>query len=139
MRRSKRSNANLKANSSLTNNAVGITLSAVISIIILVLLTALVSLILLKSETVSESYIMYFFFCSAVASFIGGFISSKRTTFKGIFSGLIASVAYNFLLTIILLFVSIGQIRADVGFLYLLSTVFFVLGGIVSANTKRRK
>ncbi|MCH5169838.1 MAG: TIGR04086 family membrane protein [Oscillospiraceae bacterium] len=139
MRKSKSNNTNIKANSSLIKNAVGITLSSVISIIILVLLTALVSLFLLKSETVSESYIMYFYFCSAVSSFIGGFISSKRTTFKGIFSGLIASVAYNFLLTIILLFVSVGQIRANTGILYLLSTVFFVLGGIVAANTKRRK
>lgn len=139
MRKSKSSKAKVKTNSGLTKNIIGSSLSAGISIIILVILTAFVSLILLKSETIAESYIMYFYFCSVFSSFIGGFISSKKCSFKGIFSGLISSLVYNFLLTIILLFICKGHIRPDTGILYALSTVFFVLGGIAGANTKRRK
>lgn len=139
MRKSKTAKSNFKTNSQPSKNFIGITLSSVISIIILVILTALISLILLKSERVSDSYIMYFYFCSVFSSIIGGFISSKSCTFKGIFSGLIASLAYNLMLTVILLFVSKGHIRADAGILYALSTLFFVLGGIFGANTKRRK
>lgn len=139
MRKSKANKSNIKNNSLFLKNVIGITLSSVISIVILVILTALISLILLKSERIADSYIMYFYFCSVFSSLIGGFISSKSCTFKGIFSGLIASLAYNLMLTVILLFFSKGHIRADTGILYALSTLFFVLGGIGGANTKRRK
>lgn len=125
--------------SALTKNIIGTALTSVISIIILSVLTSIIALILLKSETVAESYIMYFYFITVLSSFVGGFISSKSCTLKGIFSGLISSVAFNFFLTIILLFASKGHIRADTGILYAVSTFFFVLGGIAGANTKRRK
>lgn len=128
-----------KSGSTIAKNIVGITVSSVTSIVILIVLSAIISLILLKSESIDNSYIMYFFACAAVSSFIGGFISSKFCTLKGIFSGLISSLVYNLILTIILLFVSDGQIKAITGILYALTTAFFVLGGIVSANTKRRK
>lgn len=125
--------------SALTKNIIGIILSSVISFVILSVMTAVIALILLKSESVADSYIMYLYFSTVISAFIGGFISSKSCTLKGIFSGLISSVAFNLLLTVILLFASKGQIRADTGILYAVSTLFFVLGGIAGANTKRRK
>lgn len=129
----------VKTSSALSKNIIGITVSSAVSIIILVICTAIISLVLLKSETVAGSYIMYFFACSVASAFIGGFISSKLCTLKGLFSGLISSLVYNLMLTVILLFVSDGQIKAITGILYALTTAFFALGGIVSANTKRRK
>lgn len=138
MRKNKSRNK-LKMDSGISKNILGITLSAESAIIILVILTILISFILLKSEKISDSYIMHFYFCSVLSAFIGGFISSKSCTFKGIFSGLISSLVYNFTLTIILLFVCKGKIRPDTGILYALTTGFSVLGGIVGANTKRRK
>lgn len=128
-----------KNSSFLSKNIIGITLSSIISIIILTLLTAIISLILLKSEKLADNYIIYFYFSAILSSFIGGFISSKSCTLKGIFSGLISSLAFNLILTIILLFVSQGHIRADSCILYTITTVFFILGGIAGANTKRRK
>ncbi len=128
-----------KNSSFLSKNIIGITLSSVISIIILALLTAVISLILLKSEKLADNYISYFYFSAVLSSFIGGFISSKSCTLKGILSGLISSLAFNLILTIILLLVSRGHIRADSCILYTIATVFFVLGGITGANTKRRK
>lgn len=128
-----------KTNSTFSKNIVGITVSSLASIVILIVLSAFISLILLKSETVADSYIMYFFACAVISAFVGGFISSKACTLKGIFSGLISSLVYNFILTIILLFVSKGHLMALTGILYAISTAFFVLGGIIAANTKRRK
>lgn len=135
----KNNKSKVKQDSTLSKNLIGISVSSAVSIAILAFLTAIVSLIKLKSESIDNSYIMYFFACAAVSSFIGGFISSKFCTLKGIFSGLISSLVYNLILTIILLFVSDGQIKEITGILYALTTAFFVLGGIVSANTKRRK
>lgn len=128
-----------KTNSTFSKNIVGITVSSLASIVILIVLSAFISLILLKSETVADSYIMYFFACAVISAFVGGFLSSKLCTLKGIFSGLISSLVYNFILTIILLFVSKGHLMALTGILYAVSTAFFVLGGIIAANTKRRK
>lgn len=128
-----------KTDLTLSKNIIGITVSSAVSIIILVIFTAIISLILLKSETVADSYIMYFFACAALSAFFGGFISSKLCKLKGVFSGLISSLVYNLILTVILLFVSGGQIKGITGILYALTTAFFLLGGIVSANTKRRK
>lgn len=128
-----------KTNSAFSKNIVGITISSVTSIVILIVLSALISLILLKSENIADSYVMYFYICAVISSFIGGFISSKLCTLKGLFSGLISSLAYNFILTIILLFVSKGHLMALTGILYAISTAFFALGGIIAANTKRRK
>lgn len=139
MRKNNKSKPKTNQGSSLSKNIIGITLSTVISILILVILTAVISLILLKSEKIADNYIMYFYFCSIISAFIGGFTASKRCTFKGIISGLVTSVVYNFLLTVIILFVCRGHIRADIGILYAVTTVFFILGGIVAANTKRRK
>lgn len=128
-----------KVNSTFAKNIVGITVSSVTSIVILIVLSALISLILLKSENIADSYVMYFYICVVISSFIGGFLSSKLCTLKGLFSGLISSLVHNFILTVILLFVSKGHLRALTGILYAISTAFFALGGIIAANTKRRK
>lgn len=135
----KKSKSKAKTDSALTKNILGIALSSAISITILGALTAIISVILLKSEQTADSYIVYFYCSSVFSAFIGGFISSKSCTLKGIFSGLISSLAYNLIITIILLFVSQGHLRADTGILYAVTTLFFVLGGIAGANTKRRK
>lgn len=128
-----------KSGSTIAKNIVGITVSSVTSIAILIVLSAIISLILLKSENIADSYIMYFFACAVISAFFGGFISSKLCTLKGLFSGLISSLAYNFILTVILLFVSKGHLMALTAILYAISTAFFALGGIIAANTKRRK
>lgn len=128
-----------KMNSTFSKNIVGITVSSVTSILILIVLSAIISLILLKSENIADSYIMYFFACAVISAFVGGFLSSKLCTLKGILSGLISSLVYNFILTVILLFVSKGHLIVLTGILYAISIAFFALGGIIAANTKRRK
>ena len=126
-------------NSPLTKNLYGTVISNSIGILILFILSLIVSVVMLKSEKESNGYIMYFYFCSVIASFINGYIASKKCEFKGFISGAVTSVSYNFLVTIILLFVSKGKIRPDIGILYAVTTIFSTTGGIFGANTKRRK
>lgn len=135
----KKQRKKVKVSSGISGNVIGILISALSAIIITFLLTALIAFLQLKSEKIADSYIMYFYFCAVSSSFIGGFISSKKCTFKGVISGLVTSLIYNFILTVILLFVSSGKLRADTGILYAITTAFFALGGIAGANTKRRK
>lgn len=135
----KKQRKKVKVSSGISGNVVGILVSALSAIIITFLLTAFIAFLQLRSEKIADSYIMYFYFCGVFSSFIGGFISSKKCTFKGVISGLITSLTYNFILTVILLFVSLGKLRADTGILYAVTTAFFALGGIAGANTKRRK
>lgn len=132
-------NKKINSNSTLFKNVIGISISNLISLILLVFSTCLFSLILLKSEKTTDNYIMYFYFCSGLSSFIGGFFASKKCLFKGLISGAVSSVSLSFIITIILLVVSNGQLRQDTGILYLIIVLFSVIGGIAGANTKSRK
>lgn len=126
-------------NNTASRNLIGIFISNIVALIILFLLTILFSFILLKSEKATDSYLMYFYFCSGLSSLIGGFIASKKCKFKGIISGAISSVSLFILIAVILLFVSKGHIGSDTAILYAVLAVFSIIGGIAGANTKSRK
>ena len=122
-----------------TKNIKGIMISNVIGIITIILLTIVGSFILTKSSTLVNSSAIYFIGSIAIGALITGFVASKKCEFKGVVSGIISSLILIFLLTIIMLVFSNGRLISQVAILYIEIVVFSTIGGIIGANTKRRK
>ncbi len=120
-------------------NFIGITISSVIGILITFLLSIFFSFILNKSQNLPESLTWYLMGVIIVGAFSNGFLSTFRCKLKGIVSGLVCAILFALFITIALLVFSDGQIEAKTGIIYLMIFVFSALGGILGANTKRRK
>lgn len=122
-----------------TKNLVGILISSGIGMLTIIILTLMVSLILTKSSVISDSVGAYFIGCIVFGSLVNGFIASKQCSFKGLVSGIISSIPLAFFITIFMLIFSHGQLSSKTLILYSGIVVCSALGGIFSANTKRRK
>ena len=122
-----------------TKNLIGIFLSSIIGVIIAFITTVIISLILKNSAFLPKSISALFVISIVIGAFITGFIASKKCSFKGLISGLISSIPYLFIITIIMLFFSHGKLTTSMLFLYIGGIISSALGGIISANTKRRK
>lgn len=120
-------------------NVIGVTVSSVISVIISIIISLIFSLIISKSSELPDSLLLYFIGCIALGSLAGGILSSKLCSFKGIISGLICSMPTSLLITFIMLFFSSGKLDEKTIFMYVIVIVSSVMGGIIGANTKRRK
>lgn len=118
---------------------VGIMLSTVVGVIITFLLSFLLSFIINKSEKIPENLCWHLLGIIIIGSFTNGFISTFRCKLKGIVIGLISAIPFSLFITVALLIFSNGQIEAKTGILYLFLFMFSIFGGIVGANTKRRK
>ena len=125
--------------SSFNKNLIGLSLSAVVGTIISVILTLLFSYIFANSETLSDSISVIFVACILFGGLICGIVSARLTEFKGIISGIISSVVYFLLITIIMLFFADGRLSATTFLLCLGIFVVSIIGGILGANIKRRK
>ena len=122
-----------------TKNIIGVLSSSAIGILITLIVTIIISLILRNTAVFTESIIPLFVVSIAIGTVVTGFIASKRCSFKGLISGIISSIPYLFIITIIMLFFSRGQLATSMLFLYIGGLICSALGGIISANTKRRK
>lgn len=122
-----------------TKNIIGILLSGIVGFIMNILLTLIISFALTKSSVLSNSATIYFIASVAISSLITGFIASKRCTFKGVISGAVSSIPLIFLVTITMLVYSGGRLITETVILYIGIIIFSAIGGIISANTKRRK
>lgn len=122
-----------------TQNIIGILLSCFIGLVMTVIFTGLLSIALTKSSVITDTVGAYFIGCVMLGAVIAGFIASKRCTFKGILSGFVSSILYSLFVTVVMLFFSNGQINSKTVFLYAGIILCSVIGGILSANTKRRK
>lgn len=120
-------------------NLVAILTSNAISLVCTVFLTAICSLILMKSQVLSDSLTPYFVGCLAIGSLINGFISAKKCSLKGILSGLISAVPFAFVIVIIMIFFTRGQLAPNTFLVLLTALVCSTLGGIFGANTRRRR
>ena len=122
-----------------TKNIIGILLASGIGFIFIVLLTFIASLILTKSLSLTNSTAIYFIVSIAFGALITGFIASKKCEFKGLISGIVASLPLILFITVIMLIFSHGRLIAETIILYLGIIMLSATGGIISANTKRRK
>lgn len=122
-----------------TKNIVGVIIAGVIGALITILLTVILSLILSKAEFLTESIKAILILTVLSGAVISGFIASKKCSFKGLISGLIAAVPFLFVINTIMLIFSNGRLKSSVVLLYLGAFICSLIGGIVSANTKRRK
>lgn len=122
-----------------TKNIIGILISSGIGFISIIILTFIASLILTKSSVLTNSIAIYFIGSVTIGALITGFIASKKCEFKGIISGIVASIPLIFFITVIMLIFSEGRLIPETAILYVGIIVFSAIGGIISANTKRRK
>lgn len=120
-------------------NIIGISTSSVVGIIVVFVLTFLFSLILNKSQKLPDNLTWYLMGIVVVGALVNGLISTIRCKLKGIISGVVSAVPFSLFITIALLVFSAGQIESKTGILYLLIFVVSTIGGILGANTKRRK
>lgn len=120
-------------------NFVSLSISSVIGNILTIFLTFIISYIISKSENIPSYLGILFLFCIACGNILSGFIASKRCNFKGIISGLICSIPNALIITLIILFFSNSKINEKTLLLYLFIIFCSSVGGIIGANTKRRK
>ncbi len=117
----------------------GLSVSCLIGAIITIIFSFLFSYILSKSPEISKISSLYFIVSILIGGLVCGFISTKLLSFKGLISGLLSSVPLTIIIFTIMLLFSNGRLNnfsVIVLFTILISTT---IGGIISANTKRRK
>lgn len=122
-----------------TKNIVGILIANAIGLVILFILLIICSMILQRSQTLTENLAIYFTACAAIGSFFNGFTAAKKCTVKGLISGLLTALPYAFIITVIMLFFTKGQLQPTSLILYVAVILSSVTGGICSANTRRRR
>ncbi len=122
-----------------TKTFIGIVSSCLIGTIFTILLSIFFSYILSKSPEISSFISAYFIISVLSGSFVCGFIGSKLMQFKGLLSGLICSVPFLSIMFFIMIFACDGKIMPHVIILFLFIILFSIIGGITSANIKRRK
>lgn len=125
--------------STFTKNFIGIILSSSIGFTSIIIFTLLSSLILSKTPVLTNSLLIYFIASVAIGSLLTGFVASKKCEFKGLISGALASLPLIFYITIIMLIFSKGRLINETIILFIGILIFSISGGIISANTKRRK
>ena len=117
----------------------GIFVSSLVGTSVIFIATLIFSFLFYKSIDLPRNLHMFLSICIVIGSFVSGYISSFKCKFKGFISGLLSSFVLSLTITVSLLFFSNGHIINKAGFLYILIIIFSVLGGILGANTKRRK
>ncbi len=122
-----------------TKNIIGILLSSGIGFIFIILLTLVASIILTKTLSITNLTAIYFMVSIAFGALITGFLASKKCEFKGLVSGIVASLPLILFTTVIMLIFSHGRLIAEIIILYLGIIMLSAIGGIISANTKHRK
>lgn len=117
----------------------GILISCSIGVVVSLVLSVLFSYILSKSPEITKFISVYFIISVLSGAFVCGFSGSKLLSFKGIVSGFICSFPFSILIASVMLFASNGQLSVFSIILFIFIVVLCVIGGIVSANMKRRK
>ena len=120
------------------SNLLGLLFSSGIGIITMVLSSLLVSYIFSKSANFPSYTGVYFCGCVGCGSLISGFLSAKKCNFKGFISGFICSFITLLFTTIIMLFFTHGKLNENTLILFLIIIICSTIGGIISANTKKR-
>ena len=120
-------------------NFLGLSISNFAGLVFVVILTLLLSAIISKTAILTNSIGAYFICSIMISSIVVGFIASKKSELKGIISGVVSSIIFSFIVTILMLLFSRAQLIPKTIFLYIAIVIWGTIGGIVGANTKRRK
>lgn len=120
-------------------NIIGICLSTLSGTISSLLVTVIFSYVLLNSAEISDYYFIYLMFSFIIGGFICGFSGSSTLQFKGIVSGLMCCVPYTIVMYILMFIFSNGKLNGISLLSVLVILISSVIGGITSANIKRRK
>lgn len=123
----------------INKNLIGLSISSFVGVVLVIVLTLLLSAIISKTAILTNSIGAYFIGCIMVSSIIVGFIASKKCELKGIVSGVVSSILFSFIVTIFMLLFSRAQLSPKTIFLYIAIVICGTIGGIIGANTKRRK
>ncbi len=119
--------------------ALGLIISSVIGIIVSLIVSLIFSYIISKSPIISKLSIIYFLGSIIIGSLVCGFLSNKMLSFKGLISGLISGIPLSTLIFLLMLSFSNGRLNTYSISVLVLILLSSTIGGIISANTKRRK
>lgn len=121
------------------SNLLGVILSSFIGVGLSTLFILILSYIISKSSNLPSHTGAYFLACIGLGSVLSGIISSKKCNLKGLLAGLFCSIPNSIFVTIIMLFFTNGQLSESTIILYALIIICSTVGGIIGANTKKRK
>lgn len=122
-----------------TKNLLGFLIANIAGLLSTIIFSFLCSMILVKSQILAESLSGYLIGCVILGSLINGFIASKRCVYKGVISGLISSLSFALIITIMMLSFTKGQLASNAFIIHLVIIICSILGGIAGANTKLRR
>lgn len=120
-------------------NFINLLFSSSLGLLSTIIITFIVSLIITSSSEYPKYTSVFFIISVIISCIISGFIASKKCNFKGIISGLLCSIPYSLFITVIMLFFTNCKLKESTIILYLIIIICSTIGGIVGANTKRRK
>ena len=121
------------------NNAINLFISSLIGILFTIALTFIFSFVLTHSETLSKITNLYFIVSVYSGGLICGFISTKLLSFKGFISGLLSSIPFSLIIVLLIIVISKQSLNLFTYIFIVGIVIICTIGGIISANTKRRK
>ncbi len=119
--------------------ALGLIIPSVVGTIVAIIVSFIFAYVLSKSPVISKFSIIYFISSIVIGGLICGYISTKMLSFKGLISGLLGGIPLSIFVFIIMLFFSNGQLNEWSIIILVLVLFSSTIGGIISANMKRRK
>ncbi len=117
----------------------GFIIPCLIGTLTTVIISFIFSFILSKSSEITTLSVFYFIISVAIGSLLCGFISTKMLTFKGLISGLVSGIPLSLFIFVIMLYFSNGKLSELSIIILAVILLSSTIGGIISANTKRRK
>ena len=120
-------------------NIIYIFISCFIGVLIALILSYIFSFILSHSQNLSKFTGIYFITSVIIGGFFCGFIGTKLLNFKGLISGLITSFPYSSIIFLLMMLLSRKMLNWYSIIFILGIIIITTIGGIISANTKRRK
>lgn len=120
-------------------NVLSFFISTLLGTISSLLVSILFSFILSNSSEISDYSFVYLIFSFIVGGFVCGFSGSSMLLFKGLVSGLICCVPYTIFMYIMMFIFSHGKLNPYSFLLVFVMIISSAIGGITSANIKRRK
>ena len=120
-------------------NVINLLISSLIGILFAIIMTFIFSFILSHSESLSKITNLYFIISVYSGGLICGFIATKLLSYKGFVSGLLSGIPFSLIIVILMIVIS-KQILNVFSYIFILGIIIVcTIGGIIGANTKRRK
>lgn len=120
------------------NNFVDFILSIGIGLFFLITLLIMFSMLMINKDIAPKLLPFFMIIASVVSAFVSGFYLSRKIKFRGVIAGFISGLPLLLICLAILTIINKGKINSLPLALFLLTSISGILGGILSANTRKR-